>query len=89
MMASMVRMQVQVTEAQAEALRALAVERRVSISEVVRGGVELALASHLEPSDEERRARALAAIGRFRGGGGAVSEEHDRYLAESRLDWQR
>ena len=89
MMACVVRMQVQVTEGQAEALRELAAQRRVSISEVVRGGVDIVLESRLEASGDERRRRALAVAGRFRGGGGSVSEDHDRYLAEARLDWQR
>ena len=84
-------MQVQVTEDQAGALRELAAERRVSISEVVRGGVDMVLESRLGASREERRRRALAVAvaGRFQGGGGAVSEEHDRYLAETHLDWRR
>jgi len=82
-------MQVQLTEGQAEALRELASQRRISISEVVRGGVDMVLESRLEASSEERRRRALAAAGRFRSGGGAASEEHDRYLAEVQLDWRR
>jgi len=82
-------MQVQVTEDQAGALRELAAERRVSISEVVRGGVDMVLESRLGASREERRRRALAVAGRFQGDGGAVSEEHDRYLAETHLDWRR
>ena len=89
MLASMVRMQVQVSEEQAEALRDLASQRRVSISAVVRDGIDMVLDSPGEASREERRRRALAVAGRFRGGGGKVSEEHDRYLAKARLDWRR
>jgi Arc/MetJ-type ribon-helix-helix transcriptional regulator len=82
-------MQVQLTEAQAGALRELAAERRVSISEVVRGGVDMMLESRLGATWEERRRRALRRRTLPGGGGGAVSEEHDRYLAEAHLDWPR
>lgn len=82
-------MQVQLNEDQAEALRQLAVERRVSISEVVRGGVEMALESRPGAGMEERRRRALGVAGRFRGGGDPVSENHDLHLAEAQLDWRR
>ena len=85
----MVRMQVQVTGDQAEALRRLAAEQRVSISEVVRGGVDMVLESRPGASREERRRRALAVAGRFRGSGDPVSENHDGYLAEAQLDWRR
>ena len=82
-------MQVQVTADQAEALRQLATERRVSIAEVVRGGVDMLLESQPGASREERRRRALAVAGRFRGSGDPVSENHDEYLAEAQLDWRR
>ena len=83
----MVRMQIQFTEAGAEALRREAAQRHVSISAVVREAVDKCLAHpRLEPSLEERKARAKAACGRFHSGLGDVSARHDKYFADSILD---
>jgi post-segregation antitoxin (ccd killing protein) len=83
----MVRMQIQFTEDEVVALRRAAAHSQVSISAVVREAVDarLAQARH-EPSLEERKARAIAACGRFRSGTGDVSARHDEYFADSILD---
>mgnify|MGYP000878860965 CR=1 FL=1 len=76
----MVRMQIQLTEAQSEALRDVATERGVSISAVVREAVEEAvLRSRHKPPREELLRRSLAAAGRFSSGGEAA-RRHDEYF---------
>ena len=82
-----VRMQIQFTEAGAEALRREAAQRHMSISAVVREAVDERL-DHPQPrlSLEERKARAKAACGRFHSGLGDVSARHDEYFADSILD---
>ena len=88
-MVAVIRMQVQLTEAQASALRRLASERGHSVARIVREAVDRLLAE----GDERDRVweRALAAVGRYpdREGARDVSEEHDRYLDEAYLDWRR
>ena len=79
----MVRTQVQLTEAQVEALKALAAQRQVSIAELVRQGVEQLLRAGDPVLPEERRQRAIRAAGRFRSRRSDVSSGHDRYLAEA------
>jgi hypothetical protein len=76
----MIRMQIQLTEAQANALRRRANERRTSIAAIVREAVETHL---VDDRRDEAWQRALAAVGRFRGGAADVSVEHDRYLVEA------
>jgi len=83
----MVRMQIQFTEAGAEALRREAGQRHVSMSAVVREAVDDRLShGHLTPSRDELLRRSLAAMGRFRSGTGDVSARHDEYFADSILD---
>lgn len=79
----MVRMQVQLTAEQAEALRSEAYERRTSIAAIVREAVDAHL---VDDRRDEARQRALAVVGRYRGGGENVAEEHDRYLADAYLE---
>lgn len=77
----MIRIQVQLTEQQLLRLRELAAERGLSISELVRNGVDHLL-SHAERREHGDRAqRAIAAVGRFHSGRAAVARRHDAYLA--------
>lgn len=81
----MIRTQVQLTKEQAKALKQLAARRGVSMAELVREGVDRVL----DTDDYEVRwRRALSVIGKFRGDGANVSEEHDKYLEEAYLDWR-
>jgi hypothetical protein len=73
-------MQIQITEAQASALKALAAREGVSIAEIVRQGIERRLA---DDDWNERRRRALAVAGRFSGGPPDLGRRHDDYLAEA------
>jgi plasmid stability protein len=79
----MVRTQIQLTEAQFEALRARAAAEGRSMADLIRASVDEALRGAPAPSREERRRRALRAIGRFRSAPADLSRRHDRYLAEA------
>jgi hypothetical protein len=80
----MIRTQVQLTEKQMEALKSLAHQRKVSVAELIRQGVEHVIAMPQEISLEERRKRAMALAGKFSDEDGAtdVSINHDKYLAD-------
>ena len=79
----MVRTQIQLTEAQARALKRMAAERGVSVAELIRQSLDRFLQSAGEEDREERRRRALAVAGRFRSGLHDLAAEHDRYLEDA------
>jgi hypothetical protein len=66
-----------------DALRRQASERRVTIAELIRQGVDMLLQSAGGVDDAERRRRAIAAAGRFHSDVTDVSSNHDRYLVEA------
>ncbi len=76
----MVRTQIQLTEEQAERLKAVAAKRGVSMAEMVRQGIEIVLRQAGEKSPEDLRRRAVQAAGRYRSGLHDVATRHDRYL---------
>ena len=78
----MVRTQIQLTDEQMRALKAMAAQRRVSMAEVIRQAVERMMA---EDERKERWRGALAIMGRHRSGLSDVSTNHDKYLAEDYL----
>lgn len=80
----MVRTQIQLTEAQARALKELAARQGVSMAALIRQGVERIIEDDEETRKEKWR-RALAVMGRFHDIEGArdVSVNHDKYLAEA------
>ncbi len=80
-MPAMIRTQVQLTEQQLLRLRELAGERGLSISELVRNGVDHIL-GHAERAEHGDRAqRTVSAAGRFHSGHTDVARRHDAYLA--------
>lgn len=79
----MVRTQVQLSEDSMQALRRLATQRGTSIAALVREAVEELVASRRVASADDLRARAIAAVGRFRSGIGDLSERHDEEFAEA------
>jgi hypothetical protein len=81
----MVRTQVQLTKEQAAELKRLALERGVSVAELVRKGVDAVLRESRGLSREERKRRALA-LPSFRSGVSDLSRRHDDYFVESVLD---
>ena len=78
----MVRTQIQLTEAQSKALKTMAAQQNLSVAELIRQGVDFYLRTCGTVSQEDRRQRALKAVGRFRSGQTDLSEKHDEYLAE-------
>jgi len=78
----MVRTQIQMEDDQISWLRMEASARGVSVSQLIREGVAL-FRSREERIPEEKKRRALAAVGRFSSNLSDVSERHDDYLAEA------
>ena len=78
----MIRTQIQIEEDQVEWLREEARARGVSVSQLIREGVALFRARE-ERFPEDKKKRALAAVGRFSSNVSDVSERHDDYLAEA------
>ncbi|MDI6906369.1 MAG: ribbon-helix-helix protein, CopG family [Thermoanaerobacterales bacterium] len=79
----MLRTQVQLTEQQFAALKAMAAAEGVSMAELIRRGVDLVLRSPGPVDREVRVRRAVAAAGRFRSGLGDLAARHDDYLIEA------
>lgn len=79
----MIRTQVQLTEDQAQTLKMLAAEQGRSVAELIRQSVEELIRRTAGISMDERRRRAIAAIGRFHSGRKDISTHHDDYLAEA------
>ena len=79
----MVRTQVHLTEEQAELLRRVAARRGVSMAAVLREAVDLWASSARGLSEDERRSRAIAAIGIIKGGPPDLAARHDDYFAEA------
>ena len=79
----MVRTQIQLTEAQANALKKLALSRHLSIAELIRQAVDNILKSSTAIDMEERKKRAIDAAGRFSSGKHDIARGHDKYLAEA------
>lgn len=78
----MIRTQVQFEEHQIEWLRAEAKTRGKSLSQLIREGIDLFRARE-NNVPEDKRKRALAAVGCFSSGISDISERHDDYLAEA------
>jgi hypothetical protein len=83
----MVRTQIQLTEGQAKKLKKLALSRHLSVAELIRQAVDNMIKTSTGVDIEERRKRALEAMGRFRSGKKDISEKHDEYLVEAFGEW--
>ncbi len=79
----MVRTQIQLSEKQAKALKKLAARRNVSVAELIRQAVDEQLRAAGSIDGDERKRRALEAVGRFHSGLSDLSSAHDQYLAEA------
>jgi len=80
----MVRTQIQLSEAQAQALRSLAAQQHKSMAELIRQAVELFLQSEQKAPDmRELRKRAKLVSGQFHSGLPDLGRNHDYYLAEA------
>lgn len=81
----MVRTIIQLTEKQAKELRQRSKKEGVSVSELVRQGVDIILS---KPSlDDETWRRAMEAVGFADFGIPDLSERHDEYFAEAIERW--
>jgi hypothetical protein len=78
----MVRTQVQLSEDQLQALRQIAAADGVSVSSLVREGVEYVVRARRGVSRAELWQRASELCGAFRSETGDVSVRHDDYFAE-------
>jgi hypothetical protein len=78
----MIRTQVQIEENQMEWLRTKASARGVSVSQLIREGIKF-YRVHTERLLEDRKRKALEAVGRFSSEAYDVSIQHDHYLAEA------
>ena len=79
----MVRTQIQLTEEQSRRLKASAARQGISVSELIRRGVDAALGQESALSGEQLASRAIQAAGRFRSSRSDVSRRHDDYLGEA------
>lgn len=79
----MVRTQIQLTEDQYKKLKRQADIEGVSMSELIRRGVDRLLSTPAGRSDEEMRSQALEIMGRFKSGKKDIARRHDDYLGDS------
>ena len=78
----MIRNQVQIEEDHFRWLRSKARDRGVSVSQLIREGIDLyRLREDRLPM--EKKEKALAAVGRFSSGRSDISGRHDEYLAKA------
>jgi 16S rRNA U516 pseudouridylate synthase RsuA-like enzyme len=78
----MVRMQVQLTEDQARALKTMAAEQGVSVAELIRRGVDLQLKARVVVGRDHLQ-RLKERIHASHSGIADLAEGHDRHLAEA------
>jgi hypothetical protein len=77
------RMQVQLTDGQLAALRRISAHSGISISELIRKGIDRYLADTCAGEPESRIERAIRVAGMFSSGLSDVSADHDRHLSEA------
>ncbi len=82
----MVRTQIQLTDEQARKLKEVAHRRKISMAEATREAIDQWLQTAGSTTSDQRRKRAMAAVGKFHSGKSDVSERHDEYLAEGFLE---
>ena len=81
--ANMVRTQIQLSEDQVKAVKAVATARGVSVAEVIRCAIDTVIQSPSVLNATEKRKRALEVVGKFGSGKSDISVKHDDYLAEA------
>jgi len=84
----MLRTQIQIEEDQIKWLRNRAKEKGVSVSKLIREGVEF-YRKYEDRLPEDKKKKALAAIGRYASGVSDISAKHDDYLAQAFKSGQR
>jgi hypothetical protein len=79
----MVRTQIQLTDAQARALKALAASEGRSMADLIRDGVDAILRARGTVDREAVKERSIAAMGRFNSGTRNLGSRHDDHLADA------
>ncbi len=79
----MVRTQIQLTKEQSRYLKHLAVNRGVSVAELIRQSIDMLIKTRTEVDEKERVKRAINAAGRYKSGKRDVSVDHYKYLLET------
>jgi hypothetical protein len=81
----MVRTQIQLTEEQAGEVERIARAHHMSVAEITRKAVDNVIRSGagVAACAEDRRKRALNAVGKYSSGKRDISRRHDRYLSEA------
>ena len=79
----MVRTQIQLYDRQVAVLKQLSLQNKISISEIIRQAVDALAKNKIQIPQEDPKARALAAIGKFSSGLSDLSARHDQYFAET------
>jgi hypothetical protein len=84
----MIRTQIQLEEQQYRVLKELAAHYQVAVAELVREAVDMLLQARrgVVVSADERRRRAIAAVGRYHSEVSDLAENHDLYLAQAYED---
>jgi hypothetical protein len=82
----MVRTQIQLTQGQVDDLKSLSAEKGGSMAAWIRKGVDIMIREAGGLSFEERRKRALEAVGIGRSESDDIAENHDAYLEEIYLE---
>lgn len=77
------RTQVQLTDAQALALRDLSAAQDKSMAQLIREAVDAFLRSSQRPANTDLRQRAIEAAGKFRSDVPDLATHHNDYLSES------
>lgn len=83
MITHMVRTQIQLTDAQARSLKALAASEGRSMAELIRDGVDAILRARGTVDRDAVKARSIAALGRFKSGARHLGSRHDDELADA------
>lgn len=83
MITNMVRTQIQLTDAQARSLKALAASEGRSMAELIRDGVDAILRARGTVDRDAVKARSIAALGRFKSGARHLGSRHDDELADA------
>lgn len=79
----MVRTQIQLTQEQSRKLKRIAERKGISVAEVIRRSIDIAMISEDIPNREEMKKRARSIFGKYRDNASDVSENHDNYLSEA------
>lgn len=79
----MVRKQVRLTETQANVLKYLAQQRRVSVAELIRQSVDMFIASVDQDPLAKKYAQSVMAAGKYRSGDIDLGRRHDEYLVDA------